>query len=50
MDSVHEVKCIDCQVLVRVSAPRELTKEELDELAVRMLCTPCVKKQLNAKK
>ena len=47
---IYELKCNDCQLTVRISSERELIPEELTELQARVLCTPCVKKQLEAKK
>ncbi len=45
-----ELKCNDCELIVRLTSERELTDEQRDELQERIVCTPCEKRRLNAKK
>ena len=47
---IAELKCNDCELIVRLTSERELTDAQKDEIQARILCTPCEKKRLEAKK
>ncbi len=50
MESLYELKCNDCELAVRLTSESKLTETQRDELQARILCTPCEKKRLDAKK
>lgn len=45
-----ELKCNDCELIVRLTSEQQLTDAHKDELQARILCTPCEKKRLDDKK
>ena len=47
---IAELKCNDCELIVRLTSERKLTEAQRDELQARIVCTPCEKKRLDAKK
>lgn len=48
--SFYDLRCNDCEIPVSLSSETPLTEENLKELQARLVCNPCLKKNLEAKK
>ncbi len=47
---ITELKCNDCELIVRLISDEKLSEAHRDELQARIVCVPCEKKRINAKK
>lgn len=48
-NQTYDLKCNDCEHIVKVIGMRELTEDEKAELQARIRCQDCLKKMLSAK-